>query len=593
MRKTRSVAFNKPCICLGLLTLMMFFSFGCSSENEDYVSVREGRFLDSPVEGLAYICGGQTGVTDKNGTFFYEKGKDITFKIGNIVLGSVPTVLNLPPGEEAPEIITFSPRNLVPEAESNRDPQVTNILQFLQTLDEDYNPDNGIFLSESVRGEAEKYSAEVDFSLSPDEFEASIQPIIADLLNEERELVSRIRAQNHFMRTLIQAILDDAVKLHKVPGVALVAEVPCAGSECANGEMDGVDYEDGKFMWKLSSGYTDMENETPVTADTRFRIASLTKTFIAMATLKLVEEGKISLDDTVEKWLPGLIPQGADMTVRQVMNHSSGLFNFYHTPSPWFLDFLLRPYGNTWEQEELIEISVEHGLNFPSGMGWHYSNTNYVLLGMIIEEVTGDTWEDEIRERFIMPYGLNDTIIPETGEVYLEGEYAQVEDPDVPPYNTSDAVYAHGYVDLNGLTGGMYGDPGGVLINASDREPSALSSSGNMISTPENLFQWMKLIGEGSLFGEDSDFVNDNVDEELYFPMNPVVSCGPNVYKNYASNMLIVSGNFPGYDVGMVYSLDDRIPMAVCSNRTLSSGQIKDIVTFDAIDILGGGLSDI
>ncbi len=587
MRKKGNIVSDKArYLCAAMILAVMMMSVGCGGDHEDYVSKREGRFVDSAVQGLTYISGGFTGVTDADGTFFYEKGQTVTFKLGNIVLGSASTVLQLDVKtlEEAPEILTLTPRELIPAAESDRDPQVTNILRFLQTLDDDYNPDNGILLSESVREKAKNYN-DVDFSLNTDEFEAETEPVIADLLGKDREMVSVIRAQNHFIRTKLQEILDKAVSEHNVPGVALVAEVPCEGDDCKNGQMDGVTYDEngGNFIWKLASGYSNLEAQTPMTTSTRFRVASLTKTFVAMTVMQLVEEGKITLDDSIEQWFPGLIPDGENMTVRQVVNHSSGLYNFYEVPSEWFFDFLfLRK--DKWEPEELIELAVEEGPNFPPGKGWHYSNTNYVLLGMLITEVTGNKWEDEIRNRFIYKYGLTDTIVSETGESNLEGPYAQ---------GPADGNYAHGYMDLYDLTGAMYGKPGEILEDASTREPSAASSSACLISSPENLCKWMKLVGEGSLFGEGYDFVNDTtVDPELYFPMTPAVYCGPNFYKNLSNNMLIASGNFVGYDVGIIYDPGHRIPIAACSNRTLRSedGQIKDIVTFDALTILGGGL---
>jgi len=585
MRKKGNNVFDKtPYLCLTMILAAMMMSVGCGGEHEDYVSEREGRFIDSAVQGLTYISGGLTGVTDAKGTFFYEKGQTVTFKLGNIVLGSASTILDMDVKtlELAPPVLTLTPRDLVPEAESDRDPQVTNILRFLQTLDADYNPDNGILFSESVREKAKNYN-DVDFSLTPTEFEAETEPVIADLLGENRELTSAVRAQNHFIRTKLQDILDKAVSEHDVPGVALVAEVSCEGSDCINGEMDGVDYEDGKFTWKLASGYSNLETQTPMTTDTRFRVASLTKTFVAMTVMQLVEEGKITLDDSIEQWFPGMIPNGENINIRQVVNHSSGLYNFYEVPSDWFFDFLfLRQ--DTWDTLDLIELAVEEGPTFPPGAGWHYSNTNYVLLGMLIEEVTGNKWEDEIRNRFIEKYGLTDTIVAETGESNLEGPYAQ---------GVADGTYAHGYIDLYDVTGAMYGKKGGILEDASRREPSAASSSACMISSPENLCKWIKLIGEGDLFGEGYDFVNDTtVDPELYFPMNPATQCGPNIYKNLSNNMLIASGNFLGYDVGIVYDPNTRIPIAACTNRTLRSedGQIKDIVIFDAVTILGGGL---
>jgi len=595
MMKKRKFLFNiKYYIYLTAFIWLVVGFYGCKGDHKDYVSVREGRFVDSPVEGITYISGNQTGLTDQNGTFYYEKGQDVTFKIGTIDLGTISTIyeLDINTEEVDDELLVVTPRDLVPEAGSDRDPTVTNMLRFLQTLDDDKNPDNGIKLSEDVIKKADECIQEVDFSLSLTEFELKAQPVVNELLNTNRDMVAAVKAQNHFLRSKLQDLMDKTVAEQKIPGIALVAEVPCTLTACEEGSISGVmcvkTDNNCFFSWKLVSGYANLYNKTPLTTDTKFRVASMTKTFVGITILQLAEEGLVDLDKSLEYYLPDLeIPNDENITIRQIVNHSSGLHNFFEVPSTYYIDSLLYR-KDLWTLEDLIEGAKTHPAYFPPGMGWHYSNTNYVLLGEIIEKVTNQPWEDEIRDRFIIQYGLKDTIVPETGESNLEGPYNQFSSPNY----TDNNKYAHGYIDTYDMTGGMYGQKGGILEDASKREPSSLGSSGCMISSPEDLCKWAKIIGEGDLFGYGNDYINSEVDDELFFPMNPVVTCGPSVYKNKAMNVLIASGNFYGYDVGIVYDSTHKIPIAVCSNRTLISGtgQIKDLITFNAVLMLGGGL---
>jgi D-alanyl-D-alanine carboxypeptidase len=145
----------------------------------------------------------------------------------------------------------------------------------------------------------------------------------------------------------------------------------------------------------------------PVGAADRFRIGSVTKTFVATVALQLVNEGRISLDDTVEKWLPGLVPGGRRITVRQLLSHRSGLFDYVEDPR------VFAPYNqdpaHTWEPRRLVEIAVAHPAPFSPGRRFAYSSTNYLLLGLIIETATGTPLEQQLRERIFEPLGLRKT----------------------------------------------------------------------------------------------------------------------------------------------------------------------------------------
>lgn len=144
-----------------------------------------------------------------------------------------------------------------------------------------------------------------------------------------------------------------------------------------------------------------------VRAADRFRIGSVTKTFVATVVLQLVDEDRLSLDDTVEKWLPGLVPGGRTISVRQLLSHRSGLYDYVEDPK------VFAPYNqdpaHVWEPRRLVEIALAHPAPFAPGQRFAYSSTNYLLLGLIVEAATGTRLEQQLRERVFEPLGLHQT----------------------------------------------------------------------------------------------------------------------------------------------------------------------------------------
>ncbi|GAA1976170.1 serine hydrolase domain-containing protein [Kitasatospora viridis] len=165
-----------------------------------------------------------------------------------------------------------------------------------------------------------------------------------------------------------------------------------------------------------TSGVADLTGRQPVRPDGYFRIASVTKAFVATVTLQLVGERRLSLDDPVERWLPGVVAgngnDGRAITVRQLLQHTSGLHDDYpdYTSAA---DFQQHRY-DTYTPEQLVARAMRHRPDFPPGTAWGYSNTDYVLLGMIIQRVTGDSWHQQVRDRIVRPLGLDHTFWPGT-----------------------------------------------------------------------------------------------------------------------------------------------------------------------------------
>jgi D-alanyl-D-alanine carboxypeptidase len=162
----------------------------------------------------------------------------------------------------------------------------------------------------------------------------------------------------------------------------------------------------------------------------------ITKTFVSTVALQLVGEGRLSLDDTVEQWLPGLIPGGEQITVRQLLNHTSGLFNY--TDDEAFISEVLTNPLQPHTPQQLITLANSYPPRFPAGTSWSYSNTGYIVAGLILERVTHQSMSQLIQQRITRPLRLRLTSLPERS-------------PDIQGY------HARGYFP-QALTGGGYVD---------------------------------------------------------------------------------------------------------------------------------------
>ena len=219
----------------------------------------------------------------------------------------------------------------------------------------------------------------------------------------------------------------------------------------------------GRHVSDVVAGLADKATGQPMRPQDKVHIASITKTFVATVVLQLAAEGRLSLHDSVQKWLPGVITghgyHPAQITIRQLLQHTSGLRDY--TSEPGFLT--PQSLAKTWQPQQLVNIAVRLG---PPLNGWHYSNTNYILLGMIIAKVTGHSPITEIRRRIVVPLGLHDTTFPLTSK-------------QIP------APYAHGYfgpIDVTNLV-----------------SPSVAWTAGAMISTIGDVARFYRALLTGRL----------------------------------------------------------------------------------------------
>ncbi|WP_214413933.1 serine hydrolase domain-containing protein [Sphaerisporangium fuscum] len=221
-----------------------------------------------------------------------------------------------------------------------------------------------------------------------------------------------------------------------------------------------------------TAGVADLDTKAKVPVDGRVRIGSNTKIFTAVVVLQLAGEGKVDLDAPVEKYLPGLIRgragDGRKITTRQLLQHTSGLPNYTRYMSPSIFD---RQHVYQ-EPRELLDLALAHKASFPPGKGWEYSNTGYVVAGLIVQKVTGRPLPEEITNRIIKRVGLRDTYWPGVGDEAVQGPHAK------------------GYEAEK---------PGGPLREVTNLDPSWGWAAGQLIATPRDMNRFLVALLDGRL----------------------------------------------------------------------------------------------
>ncbi|MGW2156832.1 serine hydrolase domain-containing protein [Nonomuraea sp. NPDC001699] len=223
-----------------------------------------------------------------------------------------------------------------------------------------------------------------------------------------------------------------------------------------------------------TAGVGDLATRAKVPVNGQVRIASTTKTFTAAVVLQLAGEGKVELDAPVERYLPRLVRgnghDGRLITVRQLLQHTSGLPDHSKAIPGTFFDNRHRYF----EPRELVDLALTQQPLFPPGKGWSYSNTGYVLLGLLVQKVTGRPIGAEITDRIITPLGLGDTYWPNPGEQRIRGAHPRA-------YKS------------------RTGEPGGEPVDASEMDPSRGWAAGQLVSTPRDVNRFLGALLGGRL----------------------------------------------------------------------------------------------
>jgi peptidoglycan/LPS O-acetylase OafA/YrhL/CubicO group peptidase (beta-lactamase class C family) len=189
----------------------------------------------------------------------------------------------------------------------------------------------------------------------------------------------------------LQAVLDRAVADGYIPGAVVAVNIP------------------GRQTWVGASGVADEAAGAPMTADTRVRIASISKTFTAATVLLIAEDGLLSLDDPLSNWVPDLVPDAERISIRHLLQHRTGLYDFLEDRS--YVNQAYSQPDRIFAPSELVQYAAQFPPAFPAGAegAWDYSSTNYVILGMVVEAATGNTLAEEMRARIFEPLGLDST----------------------------------------------------------------------------------------------------------------------------------------------------------------------------------------
>ncbi len=189
----------------------------------------------------------------------------------------------------------------------------------------------------------------------------------------------------------------------------LVRELVAAGAPGAAARI-----EDERGVEQVASGVADLRTGRAMQPHLRFRAGSVTKSFVATVVLQLVADGKLSLSDPVDRWLPGVLSYGDQINIRQLLNHTSGVP--HNAPMLW-RSLYGSPDGRfrTWTPRAQIALVADLPPLFPAGTAWAYTNVGYTLLGLIIEAATGTRLGTQLARRILKPLGLRDTSFPVTG----------------------------------------------------------------------------------------------------------------------------------------------------------------------------------
>ena len=233
----------------------------------------------------------------------------------------------------------------------------------------------------------------------------------------------------------------------------------------------------GKGEWISCKGVGDIKTGTGPTIYDHVRIASITKTFTATTILQLADEKRLKLTDKLDMYDLGVtVPNRDKITIRNLLNMTSGLFNFTNDENFWS-KFLADP-SAAWTPKQLVDMSIAHGVVAPPGQVYDYNNTNYVLLGMIIEKLTGNTVGTEIKSRIIDKLGLQNTSFPTTAEMPVP--------------------FMHGYMpDSVGDTSGP------AVIDMSVESPTPFFTAGGMISDLMDIKTWLQALASGMLLSPE------------------------------------------------------------------------------------------
>ncbi|MFB7783524.1 serine hydrolase domain-containing protein [Streptomyces vinaceus] len=326
----------------------------------------------------------------------------------------------------------------------------------------------------------------------------------------------------------VAARLDAAVRQvmreTKVPGVTVGLWAP------------------GKGSYVRTFGVADKATRAPMATDLHVRIGSETKTFTVTALLQLVDQKRIGLDDPIGKYVQG-VPNGERITLRQLAGMRSGLFNY--SMDEGFIKKLQADPELSFTPKQLLGYSFQHPVQFPPGARFDYSNTNLILLGLVVEKVTGRPLHEVITRDVLAPAGLRHTVFPTS---------PALPDP-----------YAHGYTDQTAS---------GKIEDSTHWNPSWAWAAGEMVSDLQDLRSWAQTLATGKLLTPATQ-----AERLKTTPMNlPGDGYGLGIFN--VQGWIGHNGSIPGYEVLPVYLPPARATMVILLNTDVQYGNQEPSTLF-------------
>lgn len=298
------------------------------------------------------------------------------------------------------------------------------------------------------------------------------------------------------------------------------------------GAMVGVWGPQGNYV--RAFGVADTTTRAPMKPDFYSRIGSVTKTFTITGLLQLADQGKVGLDDPIAKYVDG-VPQGDKITLRELARMQSGLFNYSNTKG-FQQAFFTNPRGN-FTPAQLLNWAFAEPAVFPPGQGFQYCNTNTILLGLVVEKVSGQSLPDYVHDHIIAPLGLQHTSFPTT--------------------NAFPDPHAQGYTDQTA---------DGSQTTATDWDPTWGWAAGAMISTLDDMHIWAPALATGKLLSPAMQ--QQRLQTVNAGGLPPQDGYGLGIFN--LAGWIGHNGSLPGYQTVVVYLPEKQTTLVIMINTDIS-----------------------
>jgi D-alanyl-D-alanine carboxypeptidase len=321
----------------------------------------------------------------------------------------------------------------------------------------------------------------------------------------------------------------------------------CVGEQGVPGAVVGV-WIGGRGAWVQAVGIGNLRTAAPIVADGHFRIASVSKTFVATVILQLVDEGKLVLEETLDRFVSG-VPNGERITIRQLLGMTAGIFNYVGDPEfeRAYTSDPLMPFP----RRQVVEILRRHEPDFPPGEQVRYSDSNYFLAGFVIEAVTGRSAAKEIASRILEPLRLSGTGLPDS--------------PYMPHPHPRGYAAEPGSAELRDLT---------------ESNPAVPWTAGAMISTLDDLRVWSKALATGTLLSPAMQRERLRW-QPLSFESGREFGYGLGIMSWHG--FLGHAGAIFGYSTWMLHSPQDDATLVVLANRGETETEFASKITNDIL----------